>query len=614
MPLRPILTFCLLAAFLPLLAQTYRVEPPNWWAGMQDTSLQLLIYGADAGSLELSVSGQGVVLLGTHRADSPNYLFADLSIRPEATAGTVQLTFSRGGQTVATQDYELRPRERSPEAVQGFDASDVIYLITPDRFANGDPSNDVVDTLRETALDRTQGFARHGGDLQGITDHLDYIDSMGFTAIWPSPVLENDMPAWSYHGYAITDYYAVDPRFGTLADYRALADAARARGIKLIMDQVVNHSGSGHWWMDDLPFGNWLNFQDAPQITNHRRSIHQDPYAARVDAERMVGGWFVSTMPDLNQRNPFLARYLIQNSLWWIETLGLGGVRQDTYPYPDANFLTDWTCRIMQEYPNFSIVGEEWSYNPATVAYWQRGKDNPDGYISCLPSVMDFPLQASLISALKNDEGWDSGLIKLYEALANDFQYAEPRDIMVFAENHDMDRLATQLGGDVDHVKMALTYLLTVRGIPQLYYGSEVLLDNDEAPGDHGIIRSDMPGGWAGDAVNAFTGAGLSPGQREVQTHLRQLLQWRREHPVIATGQTLHFAPENGTYVYGRYNATERVVVVLNKNAEEVTLDPARYQELLKGVTTATGLDGKVVDLSRGLAVPSKSAVVFVLQ
>ncbi|THH40589.1 glycoside hydrolase family 13 protein [Neolewinella litorea] len=597
-----------------LVAQPFRVEPPNWWAGMQDTSLQLLIHGADAGALELSVSGTGVVLLGTHPADSPNYLFADLSIRPDATPGTVTLTFRRDGQPVAEQPYELRPRERPADQVEGFDASDVIYLITPDRFANGDPENDLVDTLRETALDRAAGFARHGGDLRGITDHLDYIDSMGFTAIWPSPVLENNMPAWSYHGYAITDYYAVDPRFGTLADYRELADAARTRGIKLIMDQVVNHSGSGHWWMDDLPFDNWLNYQDDPKMTNHRRSIHQDPYAARVDAERMTGGWFVSTMPDLNQRNPFLARYLIQNSLWWIETLGLGGVRQDTYPYPDADFLTGWTCRIMQEYPNFSIVGEEWSYNPATVAYWQRGKENPDGYVSCLPSVMDFPLQAALMSAFKEQEGWDSGLIKLYEALSNDYQYAEPRDLMVFAENHDMDRLATQLAGRVDHVRMALTYLLTVRGIPQLYYGSEVLLDNDEAPGDHGVIRSDMPGGWGGDRVNAFTGAGLSPDQVAVQGHLRRLLQWRKDHPVIATGRTLHYAPEDGTYVYGRYDENERVMVVLNKNDAPVTLDPERYRELIAGATTATPIDGPAQNIAAGLTVPASSGAVFVLR
>ncbi len=581
---------------------------------MRDSTLQLLIHGTDAGSLTLTVDAPGVRLAGTHTADSPNYLFADLVIAPDAPAGTVTLTFQRDGRTVRTYPYALRERERTPESYAGFDAADAIYLITPDRFANGDPTNDVVDALRETVVDRSEGYARHGGDLRGITDHLGYIDSMGFTAVWPSPVLENDMHAYSYHGYAITDYYAVDPRFGSLSDYRALADAARERGIKLIQDQVVNHCGSGHWWMEDLPFADWLNHQGEPVITNHRRTTHQDPYAARVDADLLTTGWFVETMPDLNQRNPFVANYLIQNSLWWIETLGLGGVRQDTYPYPDADFLARWSCRIMEEYPNFAIVGEEWAYNPAIVAYWQRGKVNADGYVSCLPSVMDFPIQAALNTALNEDEGWDTGLIKLYEALSNDFQYAAPQDIMVFAENHDMDRLATQLHGDVDLIKMALTYLATVRGIPQFYYGSEVLLDNDEAPGDHGVIRTDMPGGWADDAVSAFTGKGLTADQLGVQDHLRTLLNWRGRHPVVATGNTLHFVPQDGTYVYGRYDDSERVVVVMNKNDRAVTLPPDRYRQLWGASTTATPLDGPAQEIAAGLTVPGRSATVFVLQ
>ncbi|MBB4079904.1 glycosidase [Lewinella aquimaris] len=607
-------TLFLLFISATLTGQDLRVEPPNWWTGMQDSSLQLLIHATDLGSTELRVSGEGVELLATHTADSPNYLFADLIVRPGAPAGEVSLNFFRDGQSVMTHAYRIMDRVRPAADVKGFDASDVIYLITPDRFANGDPENDVVAELRETTIDREKGFARHGGDLRGITDQLDYLDDMGFTAIWPSPVLENNMPQYSYHGYAITDYYAVDPRFGTLTDYKALADAARDRGIKLIMDQVVNHCGSGHWWMDDLPFDNWINYQGDPQITNHRRTTHQDPNAARVDAERMTGGWFVSSMPDLNQRNPFMAAYLIQNSLWWIETLGLGGVRQDTYPYPDPGFLADWTCRIMMEYPNFAIVGEEWSINPAVVAYWQRGKQNANGYTSCLPSVMDFPLQQALIEALTEEESWDQGLIKLYEALANDLVYSEPRNLMVFGENHDMDRLTTQLGGKVDRIKMALTYLLTIRGIPQLYYGSEVLLQNDAFPGDHGVIRTDMPGGWAGDPVSAFTGQGLTTDQREVQEYLRTLLNWRKTMPVIATGKTLHFAPENGTYVYGRYDADQRVLMVLNKSAEAVTLDSQRYGELIGPATRAVSIGGDAQPIAEGLSVPARSAAVFVLE
>ncbi|WP_116109155.1 glycoside hydrolase family 13 protein [Lewinella sp. IMCC34191] len=592
-------------------AQEWRVEPPNWWAGMQDTTVQLLIHGADAGEMTVSVSGTEASVIRQHSADSPNYLFVDLLLPSGTSPQTLELRFSRNEQVVNTHDYALLERRLPADEVVGFDATDAIYLITPDRFANGHPANDSVAGLKEGLVDRSAGFARHGGDLQGITDHLDYIADLGFTAVWPSPVLENDMPAWSYHGYAITDYYRVDPRFGTLADYVTLADAARQRDIKLIMDQVVNHCGSEHWWMDDLPFADWLNFQGDPQVTNHRRSVHQDPYAAEVDKELMTGGWFVPTMPDLNQRNPFLARYLIQNSIWWIETLGLGGVRQDTYPYPDADFLAEWSCRIMTEYPNFSIVGEEWSYEPSTVAYWQRGKENPDGYRSCLPSVMDFPQQAALIGALNEEEGWDTGLIKLYEALAQDFLYADPQAIMVFAENHDMDRLATQLKGNVAAIKMALTYLATVRGIPQFYYGSEVLLDNDSAPGDHGIIRSDMPGGWAGDEVNAFTGKGLSADQRAVQEHLKNLLRWRKENEVVARGKTLHFAPENGVYVYGRYDDDNRVAVVMNKNEMAVRLPIERYRELFGSAREVETLDGELQSISEELVVPPQAATIF---
>ena len=556
------------------------MEPPSWWVGMQNDTLQLLIQGGGAGAWDVAVEAAGIEVLDVHPADSPNYLFVDLLVSPQARAGTYTLKFSREGEAVTSYAYELKERKWTAEDLRGFDAHDVVCLIIPDRFANGDPTNDVVAGLTETTVDRNNPGGRHGGDLQGITDHLDYLDELGFTAVWPTPVLENDMPEYSYHGYAITDYYRVDPRFGTLADYRALADSLRGRGMKLIMDQVVNHCGLGHWWMDDLPFADWLNYQDSARMTNHQHLVHQDPYASTRDRERMTGGWFVPTMPDLNQRNPFMARYLIQHSIWWVETLGLGGIRQDTYPYPDADFMAEWSCRILAEYPDFNIVGEEMSYNPAVCAYWQAGKDN--GYPSCLKTVMDFPLKEALLRALNEPEDWNTGLIHLYEALAQDFQYADPSHLMVFGDNHDKDRLATVLGGDVAKIKMALTYLLTVRGIPQLYYGTEILLDNDAAPGNDGVRRGDLPGGWAGDSVNVFTGEGLTADQLDVREHLRELLAFRKAHPVIATGKTVHYAPRDGVYVYGRYDDSERVVVALNKRSEAVRLDPADYPELLK--------------------------------
>lgn len=593
-------------------AQPLRIEPSNWWIGMQEPTVQLLVHGDGVGEWRPTVEYPGVRIVSTHEADSPNYLFIDLAIASNTLPGSFPISFYYGREEKATYRYELRAREKAAEDYVGFDAGDVIYLVTPDRFANGDPSNDIVATQRETTIDRRAGFARHGGDLAGITAHLDYLEDMGFTAIWPSPVLDNNMPRWSYHGYAITDYYGVDPRFGSLADYRELADEARACGIKLIMDQVVNHCGSGHWWMEDLPFGDWLNYQDSLRVTNHRRTVHQDPYAARVDAELMTGGWFVPTMPDLNQHNPYMANYLIQNSIWWIETLGLGGVRQDTYPYPDKDFLTDWTCRIQSEYPNFTIVGEEWSNNPLVVAYWQAGKENPDGYQSCLKSVMDFPIQEKLIAALNEPETWGTGLVKLYEALSNDHVYAHPKDIMVFGDNHDMDRLFTQLDGDVAKMKLALTYLLTIRGIPQLYYGTEVLLQNDRAPGDHGIIRTDFPGGWAGDTVNGFTGEGLSKEQDDVQQFVKKILNWRKDNPTVARGNTIHFGPRDGIYIYGRYTNTGRIMVVLNKNASMASLPLDRYEELLRD--SAGGKDiltDKRYQWDEGLSIPAESAMVL---
>ena len=408
---------------------------------------------------------------------------------------------------------------------------------------------------------------------------------MGFTAIWSSPLLINDMPEQSYHGYAITDFYKVDPRFGSLKKYLELADKAGQHGIKLIMDQVANHCGVNHWWMNDLPFDDWLNFQEGHtkgsiSTTNHRRTVNQDPYASKSDQELMEGGWFVPSMPDLNQTNGFMANYLIQNSIWWIETLKLGGIRQDTYPYPNKAFMAEWARAIMQEYPNFSIVGEEWSYNPLLVGYWQNGALNKDGYRSYLKSTMDFPLQKALVEALIEVEAWDKGLIKIYEGMANDFHYADPKSIMFFGDNHDMDRLFTQLNEDVELMKMALGFLLMAPRIPQLYYGTEVLLQNSTKPGDHGLIRTDFPGGWADDKINGFTGFGLSPEQRQMQQFLKKLLNFRKETSVIHNGHTKHFSPKDGVYTMFRFDEKETVMLVLNKNSTNVDLKMERFAEM----------------------------------
>lgn len=590
------------------------VEPLNWWVGMKNPNLQLMVHGNGIGETTPTIRYAGVRIQKTHTADSKNYLFLDLVIAKSAQPGTFPITFTKDGKTVDTYNFTLLPRQRDAAQIKGFDASDVIYLITPDRFANGDPNNDVISGMKENKVSRSAEGGRHGGDIRGIINHLDYISDMGFTAIWPSPMLENDMAAYSYHGYAITHHYKVDPRFGTLDEYKELATKAKAKGIKLIFDGVLNHTGSNYWWMKDLPFKNWLNYPDAYQPTNHRRTVNEDIYASEYDKDLMRRGWFDTTMPDMNGQNPFMANYLIQNSIWWIETLQLGGIRQDTYGYSDKSLLSNWSCRIMAEYPNFSLVGEEWSVNPLITSYWQQGKKNHDGYTGCLKSSMDFPLQMALAQDLKEPESSDpaKGMTRLYEALANDFVYPDPKALLVFGDNHDMDRLFTQLGKDVDLTRMALTYLLTVRGIPQIYYGTEVLMDNTPYFGNHGVIRSDFPGGWEGDAVNAFSGKGLNEAQQSVQNHTKLLLNWRKNNPVIAQGKTLHFAPVHGVYVYFRFDALKIVMVVMNKNTQATAVETKRFAEILKGKTSATNvLTGEKTNLDTPLQIGGKSALVL---
>ena len=468
-------------------------------------------------------------------------------------------------------------------------------------------------------IDRTFPGGRHGGDIRGIINHLDYIKDMGFTAIWPTPMLENNMEKYSYHGYSITNHYKVDPRYGTLDDYKELAVKMKARGMKLIFDEVLNHTGSNYWWMNDLPYKNWLNYAPPTTYTptNHRRTVNQDMYASNYDKKLWSDGWFDKTMPDMNGQNPFMATYLIQNTIWWIETLQLGGVRQDTYGYSDKTFLKNWSCTIMNEYPNFHMVGEEWSVNPLITSYWQQGKQNRDGYTACLTTIMDFPLQDALVKSLngKEDESYNNAFTKLYEALANDFVYPNPNQIMLLGDNHDMDRLFMQLNQNVDLMQMALTYLLTIRGIPQIYYGTEILMDNTGHHKVDGLIRSDFPGGWKGDGANAFTGEGLNASQLKIQSYLKQLLNWRKNNSVIANGKTLHFAPFDGMYVYFRYNKEKMIMVVMNKNEKEVAVDTKRFAEILKLKSTATNIiTNESVSIQSSLIVPAKSTTVFELK
>lgn len=576
-----------------------RIEPPFWWTGMENTALQLLVQGENIGDLRPVISHPGVTIQQIRKVENPNFLFLDLIIGEQTRTGTFEINLMRGNRVVASHDYELKRRKWDGDDIKGFDNSDVLYLITPDRFANGDPENDTVEGLLEKQ-DRALIGGRHGGDIAGISNQLDYIKDLGFTAIWMNPVLENDMEEYSYHGYSTTDFYSVDARFGTNEEYQKLALEAREKGIGIIMDMIVNHCGLNHWWMKDSPSKDWINTWESYTQTNHRKSLLQDPYASKLDKKIFADGWFVPTMPDLNQRNPMMATYLIQNSIWWIEYLGLAGIRMDTYPYPDADYMTEWTRRVMEEYPHFNVVGEEWYEDPSIVAYWQKGKDNPNGYTSELKSLMDFPVQATMVKALNAEESWGDGWIDLYEMIAQDFIYANPFDLVTFPDNHDMSRFFTQINEDYDLWKLGMVFTLTTRGIPQVYYGSEVLMTN---PGttDHGVIRSDFPGGWSGDATNAITGAGLSAQQKEAKAYLKKLLQWRKSATPIHTGKLTHFIPEDKVYVYFRYDEDQKHMVILNKNEAVYNLKLDRFAEMLGGARQGKDvISDKSVNLKNG--------------
>lgn len=590
-----------------------RVEPPNWWVDMKNPDLQLLVYGENIGHLNPTIDYEGVALKQIRKVENPNYLFLDLEIAETAQAGKFPITFKHHDEIVATYTYELLAREKGAANIQGFDNQDVMYLITPDRFVNGDPSNDEMAGMREP-LNRKNIGGRHGGDIEGIRQSLDYLVDMGFTAIWLNPLLENDMEEYSYHGYSTTDFYKVDPRFGSNAAYQQLSKEAKSKGVKLIMDMIVNHCGSFHWWMDDLPMDDWINQWDEYTNTNHRKTLVQDPYAAEIDRKTFTDGWFVPTMPDLNQRNPLMGNYLIQNSIWWIEYLGLSGIRMDTYPYPDMDYMTEWTQRVTEEYPNFNVVGEEWFNDPAIVAYWQRGKFNKNGYTSELRSLMDFPLQTAVVDAVKEEEGWGTGWMTLYEMLAKDFLYADPSELVVFPDNHDMSRIFSQVNEDYENFKLAIAYTLTTRGVPQIYYGTEILMKN---PGtsDHGVIRSDFPGGWQGDTINGFTGKGLTDQQKTAQTWMKQLLNWRKTASAVHYGKLTHFLPADGVYVYFRYDDTQKIMVILNKNEQPYTLKLDRFSEMLEGVTEGkNALDGNKFDMTKGVELTHKGAYILELR
>lgn len=618
---RIIVTNSLIVCYLLLFLNSYsqditlsRVEPPFWWTGFKNHELQLLVYGKNIGSTDVSVFTPGIELKRVHQMDNPDYLFLDMVISGNASPGLFPISFYKDRKKVAEYLYELRGREEGSSLRKSFDASDVIYLITPDRFANGDPGNDNKDGYAEKP-DRSNPDGRHGGDIKGIENHLDYIKDLGATAIWINPLLENNMEKYSYHGYSTTDYFKTDPRFGTNEDYLTLSYYIHKKGMKLIMDMVFNHCGSSHWWMNDPPAKDWFNNWPEFTRTSYRSSTVSDPYRSRYDSIHFIKGWFDATMPDLNQHNPFVARYLIQNSIWWIEFAGLDGIRQDTYPYSYKDFMSQWNQEVLAEYPGFNIVGECWSAYPDGIAYWQKDALNKDHFNTYLPSVFDFAMYDALKVAFNERDEWSKGISRLYEILSRDFNYADPSHIVVFADSHDVDRYLATQEQDARKLKMAMAFILTTRGIPLVYYGTEVLLTTEKDKNGDGYKRMDFPGGWQTDTINGFTGKNLTAAQQDMKDYLRRLLNWRKNKDVIHSGKLKHFVPNEGVYTYFRYNEKETVMVAINNNETEArTIDRSRYSEFLDQFRSGKEIiSGKIFDNLSEITIAPKSAMILEL-
>lgn len=587
-----------------------RVEPPSWWVGMKNPELQLMVHGEGISELKPVINYDGAILREVIQVESPNYLFLNIELADDVKAGSFSIQFFKGKKIKAEYQYVLNKRVSDPSLYQGFDNSDVIYLLMPDRFANGDTTNDNIDGMLEIA-DRSKPLGRHGGDIKGIVDHLDYLVELGVTALWVNPMLENNMPKQSYHGYAITDYYKVDPRYGTNEDYKNLVKLAHEKGLKIIMDMVANHAGTNYYWNDDLPTSDWYNTWPEKTKSNFRGTAHIDPNGSKVDYEKMVKGWFDVTMADLNQHNELLAKFIIQNTIWWIEYLGLDGIRQDTYQYAYKDFMAEWMQRILSEYPDYNVVGEVWLNYPSMTAYWLDNETNEDGYRSYLTNLFDFPLMYAVDKAFNEKDGWDKGTLRLYETLAQDFLYSNPNNIVVFTDNHDGDRFFTKMQEDIRKFKMGMAFNMTVRGIPHIYYGGEILMTGREHDG-HGYIREDFPGGWPGDGKSAFTKEGRSPEQQDAFSFTQRLLNWRKGNRAVKYGEFTHYIPEDGVYVYFRHTSDASVMVMLNNNDEEKEVDLKRFSENLAGYNKGKSvLTRSYYDRLNKIVVPAKSPLII---
>ncbi len=603
-----------------------RIDPTNWFADMQDPTLQLMVYGKDIKFADVTTDYPNVKIDSLVRLDSPNYLLVYLNLKG-AKPGEVTLTFSNKNGKKTTKKFQLKAREMAGADRKGFDISDVLYMLMPDRFANGNPKNDVIKGMEDQLCNRNEPSLRHGGDLEGLRQHLDYFTNLGVTALWLTPVLENDRPAdggkhSTYHGYATTDYYRVDPRFGTNEEYKALVDECHKKGLKVVMDMIFNHCGDYHPWakhtridengktIKDYPSKDWFNSPNYGLQTSYKLTPVLDPYASKVDMKETVDGWFVPSMPDLNQRNPHVIKYLIQNSIWWIETVGIDGIRMDTYPYADRQAMADWMKVLNKEYPNFNTVGETWVTEPAYTAAWQKDSKLSD-INSNLKTVMDFAFFDRLSQA-KNEEtdDWWKGWNRIYNSLCYDYLYTDPSSVMAFIENHDTDRYLGN-GKDSTALKQAYALLLTMKRIPQLYYGTEILMNGTKTETD-GNVRQDFPGGFPGDKVNKFTNEGRTKAENAMFDWTSRLLHWRQNNDVIINGSQTQFIPQHGVYVLARQHNGKTVLTILNGKKADNQVDVARYAEVIGSHTTATDvLTGATVDLTKNIPLTQRQAMVL---
>jgi glycosidase len=617
------LSLLLLFVSFQLTAQVQKIEPEFWWSGMKTTELQLLVYGKNISDLQPEFS-DGITIKEVLKVENPNYLFVTINTE-EISPRKVKLNFKKGKKTVQSFDYEFKQRSINSSIREGFNSSDVIYLLMPDRFANGNPNNDSTTNTFEKANRpdsyRDKKGGRHGGDIQGIINNIDYIHDLGATAIWSTPLTEDNEKTYSYHGYACSDLYKIDPRYGSNEDYVRLSNELHKRDMKLIMDFVPNHWGLSHWLIQDLPSKDWIHIwedgENGFKRSNYRQTVHYDPNASEYDSKTCLDGWFDTSMPDMNDRNPLVITYLVQNAIWWIEYANLDGLRVDTFPYNGKEAIANWTQRVMSEYPNFNIVGESWLHDQAQLSFWQKNSKVAEilGYNSHLPTVMDFTLHDAIMMAFnENEQHWDNGVVRFYDNFANDFLYPDINNILVFAANHDTQRIHTVFGGDVNKYKLAMTLILTVRGIPQIYYGDEIGMQGDKGKGD-GDIRRDFPGGWPGDAQNAFTENGRTDIQNQYFNFTKKLLNWRKNKSVIHNGKTTHYVPENNVYVYFRHNEKESVMVVINNSDKPQTIHTKRFKENILSYTKGTDIiSEKDYNLNDSIEIQGKSSMILELK